>query len=360
MLERLYVSSYRSLREVSIEFGQLTVVTGANGSGKSNLYRSLELVQAAAAGSFARALLDEGGMPSALWAGERGKGPVRMTFGLRWDDLAFEMRTGLPQTSPNNPFVLDPELKEEFVYLSPDRKPSTTLAERSGAHVWLMAVDGERRESLSMRPSESMLSQIGEAALYPELEVLQRRIHGWRFYHQFDTHPASPIRRSRPGVRTDALASDGNDLGAAVATIAERGDRRALDDAVASAFDGCSVVVSGEPGTFEVGLETGFRRPLMASELSDGQLRFLCLATALLSTRPPELLVLNEPETSLHPRAVLALAPLITGAARFSQVWVTTHDRDLARVLAETPGAKVSALELRNGETTVVEDSGSL
>ena len=103
---------------------------------------------------------------------------------------------------------------------------------------------------------------------------------------------------------------------------------------------------------FEVGMRgPGLNRPLSAQELSDGQLRFLCLATALLSTRPPEMLVLNEPETSLHPSAVLALTPLIIEASTISQVWVTTHDVALAEHLGDN--AVVSSLELRDGGTHV-------
>ena len=230
------------------------------------------------------------------------------------------------------------------------------MAERQGVHAKTTTVDGEQRRTVSLRQSESLLSQIGEPALYPELDELQRRIRGWRFYHQFDTGPSSPIRRPQPGVMTDALASDGSDLAAAIATLILRGDRRALDEAVDQAFPGYRVVVSGEPGIFGVGFETSsLMRPLTAQEFSDGQMRFLCLATALLSTRPPELLVLNEPETSLHPSAVAALAPLIKMAAKFSQVWVTTHDDRLRDALADD--ATVSTLRISNGATEVTAEA---
>jgi len=349
------VTNYRSLKNATIELGRLTVVTGPNGSGKSNFYRALELVQAAAIGKFANALLEEGGMPSALWAGRRGKGPVRMGLTTQWDDLSHDLQAGLVPivpADPPDPFVLDPEVKEEYVYLGRARKPTTTLAERRGSHAKTATVDGDLRRTLSLRRSESLLSQLGEPALYPELDELQRRIRGWRFYHQFDTGPTSPIRSPQPGVTTDALASSGTDLAAAIATLIFRGDRRALDDAVEQAFPGYRVLVSGDPGIFGVGLQTkSLLRPLTAQEFSDGQLRFLCLATALLSTRPPELLVLNEPETSLHPSAVVALAPLIKMAAQFSQVWVTTHDESLRDALADQ--ATISTLELRSGSTHV-------
>ncbi len=352
MLERLLVSNYRSLVNTWIEFGQLTVVTGPNGSGKSNLYRSLQLLQAAAGGRFSETLLAEGGMPSALWAGDRPKGPVRMRFSAHWSDLTHEFEAGLMHTPIDNPFVLDPEIKQEYVYISPQRSKATTLLERSKAFGWVVPTEGDRHQITSLNPSESMLSQVGEPSQFPELATLMHRMSGWRFYHQFDTGPNSPLRRPQPGVRVDTLASDGVNLGAAIATLTERGEHRALHSAMHSAFPGYGVNVEAERGVFSVGLHApGVRRPLGAHELSDGQLRFLCLAVALLSTRPPEMLVLNEPENSLHPKAVAALASLITEAAQHGQVWVTTHDETLRNALA--PHATVSELSIDDGVTSV-------
>ncbi len=352
MLERLFVSNYRSLVETWIQFGQLTLVTGPNGSGKSNLYRALQLLQAAATGRFSETLLAEGGMPSALWAGDRGQGHVRMTFSAHWDDLSHELNAGLQQISPSNPFVLDPEIKEEYVYISPKRSTSSTLLDRSIAFGSVVPRDGETLQVTSLRTSESMLSQVGEPGQFPELASLAHRMRGWRFYHQFDTGPNSPLRRPQPGVRVDALASDGANLGAAIATLTERGDVRALHEAVETAFPGYGVEVESDRGVFTVVMHApGVRRPLSALELSDGQLRFLCLAVALLSTRPPEMLVLNEPENSLHPRAIEALAPLIVEASRYSQVWVTTHDDTLRQAL--TPHSVVSELSISGGRTSV-------
>jgi predicted ATPase len=109
-------------------------------------------------------------------------------------------------------------------------------------------------------------------------------------------------------------------------------------------------VDSPADGDFAVMLHApGLHRPLTAAELSDGQLRFLCLAMALLTTRPPELLVLNEPETSLHPDAIQALAPLIVQAAQHGQVWVATHDRALRDALR--PEARAIDLAVEGGET---------
>ena len=83
MVRQVSASGYRSLRDVRISADRLSVFVGANGVGKTNLYRALQLIQAAAAGNLSQELALEGGMESALWAGERRRqDPVRArTFG---------------------------------------------------------------------------------------------------------------------------------------------------------------------------------------------------------------------------------------------------------------------------------------
>jgi predicted ATPase len=71
--------------------------------------------------------------------------------------------------------------------------------------------------------------------------------------------------------------------------------------------------------------------------LSDGTLRYLLLAAALLSPRPPEMMVLNEPETSLHPDLLPALARLILAAAKNTQILVVSHAASLIRELETAP-----------------------
>ncbi len=102
-----------------------------------------------------------------------------------------------------------------------------------------------------------------------------------------------------------------------------------MDAAVADAFPGSRVEIEVvSDGRFEVTLhQPGMLRPLRAAELSEGTLRFLIWVAALLSPRPAELMVLNEPETSLHPDLLPALARLLVAAAARSQTLVVTHSQ---------------------------------
>jgi predicted ATPase len=101
----------------------------------------------------------------------------------------------------------------------------------------------------------------------------------------------------------------------------------------------------------------GFQRPFDAKELSDGTLQYLCLLAALLSPRPPNLLALNEPETSLHPDLFESLAKLIARAANKSQLWITTHSQVLADFILEYAGANPIELEKIDGATKIVKAS---
>ncbi len=97
----------------------------------------------------------------------------------------------------------------------------------------------------------------------------------------------------------------------------------------------------------------GLLRPLGAAELSDGTLRFLLWTAALLTPRPPELMVLNEPETSLHPDLLPALARLIAGASGRTQLVVVSHSQILIQALEQDAQCKRLHLEKSFGETTL-------
>jgi predicted ATPase len=112
--------------------------------------------------------------------------------------------------------------------------------------------------------------------------------------------------------------------------------------------------VTNTEGWFEMQMQQhGLLRPLKATELSDGTLRYLLWVAALLTPRPPGLLVLNEPETSLHPDLLPALARLIARAADRSQVFVVSHAAGLIDALQRQPECHSICLDKTFGETTI-------
>ena len=368
MLQTLAVLNYRTLRDFVIALAPLNVITGPNGSGKSNIYKALRLLADTAAGGVIASLAREGGLQSTLWAGPesisramrrgeapvqgtRRKSPVSLGLGFAGDPFSYSIDLGLPTPSPSA-FSLDPVIKGEAVWAGPVARPSAVLAERRGALVRSRSDDGQWQIVTEQLPGfDSMLARVADPRRTPELLALREQIRSWRFYDHFRTDAAAPSRQPQIGTHTTALSHDGADLAAALQTIQEIGDPSALEAAVSDAFPGARVEVEHADGRFETTMyQSGLLRPLRASELSDGTLRYLLWIAALLSPRPPALLVLNEPENSLHPDLLPALGRLIGEAASRTQVFVVSHSK---RLIASLEEHDCQSLELSkdHGET---------
>lgn len=354
-IRELRVEGYRSIRTLELPLGRVNVLVGPNGCGKSNLYRSVYLLAAAAEGRLARTLAEEGGMPSVLWAGARKKGPARMALTVELEQLRYEMACGMPMPVPGSVFNLDPMVRGESVWFVEGRT-RTQLLERGTSSVWAHDASGKRiTYPMALSEAESVLAQLREPHRFPQLSALRQEILGWRFYHHFRTDPDSPLRQPQVGVRTPVLDPEGRDLAASLQTICEIGDAGALEESLEHAFPGSELQIACEQTRFSLALHMpGIPRPFEARELSDGTLRYLCLLAALLSPRPPSLMALNEPEMSLHPDLLEPLARLIARASRDSQLWITTHSESLAEHVGCHTGAGPIRLEKQDGETRVV------
>jgi predicted ATPase len=204
----------------------------------------------------------------------------------------------------------------------------------------------------NLSAADSMLATIADPQRAPEMLQVRESIRGWRFYDGFRTDMNSPARVPQIGTFTPVLNNDGTDLPAALQTILEIGDAEALKRTVGDAFPGSHIGINVQGGRFEVQLQQhGLLRPLSGAELSDGTLRFLLWTAALLTPRPPELMVLNEPETSLHPDLIPALARLIVAATGRSQIIVVSHAQPLIQTLEQSATCGRLHFEKSFGET---------
>ena len=376
MLQTLAVSDYRSIRNLVVPLSPLTVVTGPNGSGKSSMYRALRLLADTARGNLVNSLAREGGLPSTFWAGPEkisasmrsGEHPIQGTvrkeaqqlrLGFNADDFGYAIDLGYPSGGGSSAFSLDPEIKREVIWSGPVLRPASTMVERRGP---LLRAVGETGgwDTVTNQLSgfESMMTAFADPRSAPEMITVRERIRSWRFYDHFRTDAAAPCRQPQLGTYTPVLDDEGAYLAAALETIGEIGDGEGLGAAIEDAFPGSSVEIDVHGGWFEVAMrQHGLLRPLKAAELSDGTIRYLLLVAALLTPRPPGLMVLNEPETSLHPDLIPALARLITNAAKRSQVIVVSHSGRLVEALRK--GRDASFIELRKefGETSVVDEN---
>lgn len=371
MISRVAIAGYRSLRDLRISLGQVSVITGANGSGKSSVYRALHLLADVAQGRVIQSLAEEGGLSSTLWAGPetisraikrgehavqgmRRKNPVSLRLGFSGDDYGYAIDLGLPQPATSM-FSRDPEIKVEALWTGELLGRSNVFADRKGPGVRTRNRDGEWQAlPRALSPFDSMMTHAADPREAPELLTLRECMKNWRFYDHLRTDRDAPGRKPQVGTYTPVLADDGHDLAAALQTIREIGDSAALEEAIADAFAGASVEIVETNGLFEIEMgQRGLLRSLKAAELSDGTLRYLLLCAALLSPRPPALIVLNEPETSLHPDLLPALARLIVRASQESQIVVVTHAAQLVSALAAEETCQAIILEKELGETLV-------
>ncbi len=354
MLQSIHFSGYRSLRDFRLKLGRVTVVTGENGVGKSNLYRGLMLLQRMAEGRLAAALAEEGGMPSALWAGPTKAGePKRLKWNLQHEDFSLETECGLIPAGPGDPtmFRTDPDVKLEVLRYGQDG--GRIMARRKGGSMNLKATDGTAELRILPAPfPESMLSEVRDGIRFPCLTAVREALLAWRFYHHFSTAPEAAIRKPLIGSWSPVLASDGANLAATLQSLIESGLRDSLDAVISLAFPGCGWSPVDEQGRFQLQLmPEKLSRSLNAAELSDGTLRFFCLCAALLTPKAPPFLVLNEPESSLHGGLMGPLAELISNVSPETQLLIVTHSRSLAGEIAGRCDAKVVDLINVNGET---------
>jgi len=371
MLTTVAISSYRSLRDLVVPLGKLNVITGSNGSGKSNLYRALRLLADTAQGRVVSSIAREGGIQSTLWAGPesisrtvkrgdypvqgtRRKHPVSLRLGFAGDEYGYLIDLGLPPPGLSA-FSLDPQIKRECIWHGPVLRPGAMLVDRQGPLVRI------RRENNTwnvvtdcLSTFDSMMTHVSDPRNAPEMLTLRESIRNWRFYDQFRTDADSPVRSPQLGTWTPILGNDGSDVAAAIQTIREIGADDVLVAAIEDAFPGSRVSVENVEGRFTLTMsQHGLLRPLGTAELSDGTLRYLLWIAALLTPRPPAVMVLNEPETSLHPDLLGALGRLIARAAERTQIIVVTHSKALIAVLSEQTGCNSIMLEKTFGETAI-------
>lgn len=367
-IEGIEISGYRSVDDLKLELSNVTVLVGANGCGKSNIYQSINLIAAAATGQFARRIAEEGGMQSILWAGDRKKNEKpRVRLAVSFEELRYSIEFGLipasermkgykPPEGEQDPelsiFKRDPDIKEETVEIDSGRK-MVALLKRKRTAIVAKNMDGrDQNYPDALAESESVLSELREPQKFPELTSLRSEFLRWRFYHDFRTDLQSPIREPQLGTLTPILSSDGRDLAATIATIRAIGNRQKLDSSISDAFPHSALDIEEEDGILDMFMSfPGVFRKLSAREVSDGTLQYLCILAALLTPRPAPFMVLNEPETSIHPDLFKPMSELILLASKNSQILLTTHSRDLARFLGEKKNTKIIELEKVDGAT---------
>ena len=245
MMTRLAIAGYRSLRDIRVALTALNVVTGANGSGKSSLYRALRLLADIAQGRIIQSLAAEGGLQSTLWAGPEAfsramkartqpvqglvrKNPVSLKLGFSGEDYGYAIDLGLP--SQSSIFLNDPVIKAECIWTGERLGRANAFALRNGPGVRIRDSSGAWRQAYTqLAEFDSMMTHCSDPREAIELLVLRERMREWRFYDHLRTDRDAPARKPQVGTYTPVLAGDGSDLAAAVQTIREIGAGEEMD-----------------------------------------------------------------------------------------------------------------------------------
>jgi predicted ATPase len=364
-LDAVTIKNYRSVRSLTFPVEACSVFVGANGVGKTNLYKALGLLRSAADGTITRSIAEDGGVDSVMWAGGHDRGEEkRLVLRAHFEDLqrgdsddlryTYEIEIGLREKL-QAAFSLEPLVKEERL-VARHAKRNVTMMERKGPFVMLRNEEGVRESHAeAVLPSETALAAFRDGSRYPELEAVRRELLDWRLYHDFRTDAGSPVRQPCFAIATPTLSPDGHDLAAVLATLfVFRQDTVDLAQAIHDAFPGAKL--SAEDAGTHCRLALRFPdmpRPFGAHELSDGTLKYLCLLGALMGYRLPSLIALNEPEASLHPSLLPPLARLIARSAGRARVWIVTHSEALADALEEETGKRPRRVIKVDGATAI-------
>ena len=209
MLSTLAVRGYRSLRDLVLPLSPLTVVTGANGTGKSSLYRALRLLADCGRGEVIGSLAREGGLESVLWAGPEQLGearrsgtaqgsvrtrPVSLEMGFASDDFGYLVDLGLPQDPEQaSAFAHDPEIKREIVFAGAVPRRGATLVSRTRAFAQSSTDSGVEELSRTLPTYRSVLAEFAHSAANPELAAVRDRLRDWRFYDGFRVDAGAPV-----------------------------------------------------------------------------------------------------------------------------------------------------------------------
>ena len=328
-IQRIEVAGYRPFAKFSADPKNLTVVIGANASGKSSLFDFLRFLSFAASNPLPPEIDPRSAGKRVFHSG----GSERISFAVVVDlgqrkPVRYEAEIHGPVGRP----IVSRERLATTEPLSPtQRQPFVFLDFQGGT-----GVIRDQQERKLKRPEWTVQSNelALRRALDPTLVTISRFqtfVSSWRFYSGFDVSVSGAIRRPVPTEPNPTLAEDGANLSAVLFSLmSEHVDAwQELETQLRSAIPGflsLNVKAQGGPGTvMGIWRESGVRDELTLADLSDGTVRLLCWAALCFSNSMVPFVCIDEPELGLHPRVLPALAGLFRFASARTQMLIATH-----------------------------------
>ncbi|MFO0761670.1 MAG: AAA family ATPase [Byssovorax sp.] len=323
-LKKLALRGWRSIvdtGEPGIEIGDLNVLLGANGAGKSNLLAFFALLNASMEGRLNTFVGQELGGASAQLAGGPRRTPVVVA------KISFEGDSG----SDEYGFTLAHAADDRFLFTDEHCGHRAPDQERS-----ILVPLGAGHFESAMRAASQQEGPDGATARFIRATLL-----GWRFFHFHDTSARAAVKLGGAASDNLYLRADASNLAAFLLKLREESPGsykliRATVGLAAPFFEDFVLEPEG-PGGGMIRLrwrQKGDDVAYGAHQLSDGTLRLMCLAALLLQPSLPSLIVIDEPELGLHPYAIELLATLLRQASEKAQVVISTQSVPLVDALA--------------------------
>jgi len=371
----LQIQGFRSLYNISWKPGNLNVIIGLNGNGKSNLLKALEMLSQSAMGKLSQQILREGGMDSLAWDEQNAAvqfklvitPPENLNDGKR-NNITYQLN--LNQLGSSSSYKIGYELLGDHAQFNRRFKPhQMIILERylSSATIY----DDQRRGLLipqeSMVTEESLLScEFMPFATNNSISLVQNWLSHWQIYHDFQTHRDAAVRQEVPARMESELDFDGSNLVQVLHGLYNTHPdfkmkvNSAMKAAFGDDFDGLSFQPAANQQVALLINWKSSRRSQSSAVLSDGTLRFLYLITILANPTPPVLIAIDEPITGLHPSMVPIIAELARNASRRAQIIITTHSEDFLDAISEYDPT-VTIADMDDGKTRLnVLDGESL
>jgi predicted ATPase len=336
---RLSVRGYRRLKAVDVPLRRLNVLIGANGVGKTSILDVFRLLGASADRRLVASVLEAGGLRSILTADgstsslefriafqPESEGDINYEFSLTEEGALQALSIG------NERLAQDQSLRHPAVLI--ETTAGWPYYHTGNGLVTVLSDAAYDRSSYDR--AETALSQSPPRT---EAITFRNKIASISaIYHALDVSQRAPVKGPQRLYPTRIPSVDGADLLSCLWTIREtdHGRYEDIENSLRAAFQNFEKLEFPPvaAGMFGLGWrDSTFARPLYASELSEGTLRFLWLATLLQSPELPAVTLIDEPEVSLHPEMMRIITELMRGAAERTQLVVATHSDRFVRFL---------------------------
>lgn len=346
-IKSISIEGFKSIRKMDIELQPLNILIGANGAGKSNFVSFFQLLKEAAAKSLDLAVAKQGGADAILHFGT--KITRHLDAAIFFQNKAYRLR--LVPVRENKLFFAGEEAGSTARFGTHAPPPGTV---RHSFGTPISSEEPRNRES-NILAKGRVYSKLGWRDM-PARDAF-KVISGWVVYHFNDTSEFAGMRQQKPINDNEFLRQDAENLAAFLFKLRQTEPMayQKIRDVVwlaAPFFDDFKL----RPVTANLELiqlewtQVGSDYPFRPSQLSDGTLRFICLATALLQPNPPATMLFDEPELGLHPFALGLLASLFKQAAKSGgQVIVCTQS---ASLLNEFEPEDVIVVDREDGQST--------